>query len=68
MRKFLARRGIPTSVTNTITRRLQAIDGKTTQGLIKQFQVIDDGVEFTYEDYVAVEFSRIRSLERERGR
>ena len=66
MRKFLARRRIPTSVADTIRRRLQGVDSKTTQALIKDSVFIDDQIKFTFEDYVMKEFERIRELERER--
>ena len=68
MRKFLARRGIPTSVVDTITRRLQGVDSKTTQALIKDSVFIDGQIKFRFEDYVMKEFERIRELERDRRR
>lgn len=64
LRKFLARRGITSSVADTIARRLQAVDGKTTQGMIKDFEFTEDQIRFRFEDYVLSEFQRIRELER----
>lgn len=67
MRKFLAKRGLTSSAANVIAGRLQTVDGKTTQGMIRNFAIEDDdGLVFTFEDYVIREFVRIRSLERER--
>ena len=66
MRVFFARRGLTSSVTDIISGRLQAVDGKTIQGMIKEFDIGDDGITFTFEDYVVKELERFRLIERER--
>ena len=67
MRKFMARRRIPSPTRGQIMRALQNIDGKTVQGLIKEWRYKGDDLVFEFDDYILVEMERIRGIrERER--
>jgi hypothetical protein len=68
LRKFIAKRRIPSASRGKIIGALQAMDGKNTQGLIKDVRIEDGERQFTFEDYVMIEMQRIRELVRERER
>jgi hypothetical protein len=63
-RKFVGKRGIPTSTWSRIVRGLETADSRATQGMIKQMG-FESGIRtFEYEDYVPRVMERLR----ERGR
>ena len=47
---------------------LEAKDGRSTHGLIKDVQIEGNQRKFEFEDYVLLEMQRIRNLIRERER
>ncbi len=63
-RKFVGKRGIPSSTWSRIIRGLEAVDGRTTQGMIRQIGFESGTRTFEYEDYVMRVMERLR----ERGR
>lgn len=67
-RKFVSRRRIPSATRGKVINALQAMDGRSTQGLIKSIAIEDGERKFTFEDYVINEMQRIRELIRERER
>jgi hypothetical protein len=67
-RKFVAKRRIPSATRGKIVGALQAMEGRSTQGLIKNVQIENGERKFTFENYVIVEMQRIRELIRERER
>ncbi len=68
MRYFISKRRIPSTTRGKITRALQAMDGRTVQGLIKDISFKDGERTFTFEDYVSIEMERIRENVRKRTR
>lgn len=67
-RRFVSRRRIPSTTRGQVIRSLQTIDGKTVQGLIKEWDFDGDQLMFHFDDYVMVEMSRLRDRMRERER
>lgn len=67
-RKFVSRRRIPSATRGKVINALQAMDGRSTQGLIKSIFIENDERKFTFEDYAINEMQRIRELIRERER
>ena len=67
-RKFVSRRRIPSAIRGKVINALQAMDGRSTQGLIKSIAIQNGERKFTFEDYVINEMQRIRELIRERER
>lgn len=67
MRKFMAKRRVPSTSRSQIIRALQNIDGKTVQSLIKDWKYKGDDLIFTFDDYVILEMERLRE-DRERKR
>jgi hypothetical protein len=68
LRQFISKRRIPSSTKGRIIRALQAMDGTTVQGLIKNIRMENDERIFEFEDYVLIEMERIREAIRERRR
>jgi len=68
MRQFISKRRIPSSTRGKIIRALQAMDGRTVQGLIKDITLDGNGRVFKFEDYVLIEMERAREMIRERTR
>ena len=68
MRVFISRRRIPSSTRGRILRALQAMDGTTVQGLIKDIDFEDGERVFRFEDYVLREMDRVREMMRTRTR
>lgn len=68
LRSFVSRRRMPSTTRGKILGALQAMDGRSTQGLIKGVRMADDERRFAFEDYVMVELERIRERVRERER
>jgi hypothetical protein len=66
--EFVSRRRISSAIRGKIINALQAMDGRSTQGLIKDISIKDGERKFTFEDYVINEMQRIRELVRERER
>jgi hypothetical protein len=67
-RKFVSRRRIPSATRGKVMQALQAMDGRSTQGLIKTLAMDNGERRFSFEDYVVNEMQRIRELIRERER
>ncbi len=67
-RKFVSRRRIPSATRGKIINALQAMDGRSTQGMIKNINFDKGERKFTFEDYVLIEMDRIREVVRERER
>lgn len=65
--KFVSKRRIPSTTRGEILKALQAMSGRTVQGLIKEIIVTDNKINFKFEDYVLIEMQRIRD-QRERTR
>lgn len=63
-RKFVGKRGIPSSTWSRIIRGLEAVDSRATQGMIRQIGFESGTRTFEYEDYVPRVMERLR----ERGR
>ena len=68
MRKFVSKRRIPSTTRGKITYALEAKDGRSTQGLIKDVRIEKGEKTFEFEDYVMLEMQRIRELVRTRER
>jgi hypothetical protein len=68
MRLFVAKRRIPSTTRGKITYALEAKDGRSTQGLIKDVRMESGEKMFEFEDYVMLEMQRIRELSRKRER
>jgi len=68
LRVFVSRRRIPSATRGKIVGALHAMDGRSTQGLIKDVRIENGERKFAFDDYVIVEMQRIRELIRERGR
>jgi len=68
LRTFISRRRIPSATRGKIISALQAMDGRSTQGLIKDVRIENGERKFAFEDYVIIEMQRLRELIRERGR
>lgn len=67
LRVFVSKRRIPSTTRGKIINALEAKDGRSTQGLIKEVRIEGDKLTFEFEDYVLLEMQRIRELrERER--
>jgi len=67
-RKFISKRRIPSATRGKIINALQAMDGRSTQGLIKNIGFENGERIFTLEDYVLIEMQRMREEIRERER
>lgn len=67
-RKFVSRRRVPSAIRGKVIIALQAMDGRSTQGLIKNIAIENGERSFTFEDYVMNEMQRIRKVIRERER
>lgn len=65
--KFVSKRRIPSTTRGEILKALQAMSGRSVQGLIKEIVVNDNKISFKFEDYVLLEMRRIRD-NRERTR
>lgn len=68
MIEFISRRRIPSPTRGKIINALQAMDGRSTQGLIKDVRIENGQRKFAFEDYVMIEMQRLRELIRERER
>lgn len=68
LRRFISRRRIPSTTRGQVIRSLQTIDGKTVQGLIKEWNFEGNQLLFHFDDYVMVEMNRLRDRMRERKR
>jgi hypothetical protein len=68
LRIFVSKRRIPSTTRGKIINALEAKDGRSTQGLIKDVRIEGDERTFEFEDYVLLEMQRIRELLRERER
>ena len=68
LRIFVSKRRIPSTTRGKITNALEAKDGRSTQGLIKDVRIEGGERTFEFEDYVLREMQRIRELIRERER
>jgi len=68
LRVFVSKRRIPSTTRGKIINALEAKDGRSTQGLIKDVRIEGDERTFEFEDYVLLEMQRIRDLIRERSR
>ena len=68
LRVFVSKRRIPSTTRGKIINALEAKDGRSTQGLIKDVRIEGDERTFEFEDYVLLEMQRIRELVRERER
>ena len=68
LRVFVSKRRIPSTTRGKIINALEAKDGRSTQGLIKDVRIEDGERTFEFEDYVLLEMQRIRELIRERER
>jgi hypothetical protein len=68
LRVFVSKRRIPSTTRGKILNALEAKDGRSTQGLIKDVRIENGGLTFEFEDYVLLEMERIRELVRERER
>lgn len=68
LRVFVSKRRIPSTTRGRIVNALEAKDGRSTQGLIKDVRIEGDERKFEFEDYVLLEMQRIRELIRERER
>ena len=68
LRIFVSKRRIPSTTRGRITHALEAKDGRSTQGLIKDVRIEGGERTFEFEDYVLLEMQRIRELLRERER
>lgn len=67
LRVFISKRRIPSTTRGKIMNALEAKDGRSTQGLIKDVRIEGDERTFEFEDYVLLEMQRIREIrERER--
>lgn len=66
--KFVAKRRMPSATRGRILNAFQAMDGRSTQGLIKGIEFDNGERIFTFEDYALREMTRIRELVRERER
>lgn len=64
LRKFVGKRGIPSSTWGRIIRALETVDTRSTQGMIRQIGFESGTRIFKYEDYVIRVMERLR----ERGR
>ena len=64
---FVSKRRIPSTTRGEILKALQAMSGRSVQGLIKEIVVNDDKISFKFEDYVLLEMRRVRD-NRERAR
>jgi len=68
LRTFVSKRRIPSTTRGKIIHALEAKDGRSTQGLIKDVRIEGGERTFEFEDYVLLEMQRIRELLRERER
>ena len=68
LRVFVSKRRVPSTTRGKIINSLEAKDGRSTQGLIKDVRIEGDELTFEFEDYVLLEMERIRELIRERER
>ena len=68
LRTFVSKRRIPSTTRGRIMHALEAKDGRSTQGLIKEVRIEGGERTFEFEDYVLLEMQRIRELLRERER
>lgn len=68
LRVFVSKRRIPSTTRGKIINALEAKDGRSTQGLIKDVRIEGGERTFEFEDYVLLEMQRIRELIRERER
>jgi hypothetical protein len=68
MRQFISKRRIPSNTRGKIVRALQAMDGRTVQGLIKDILISGSDRIFKFEDYVLIEMDRVREMIRDRRR
>jgi hypothetical protein len=68
LRVFVSKRRIPSTTRGKIINALEAKDGRSTQGLIKDVRIEGGERTFEFEDYVLREMQRIRKVIRERER
>ncbi len=68
LRLFISKRRIPSTTRGKIAHALEAKEGRSTQGLIKNVRIENGERKFEFEDYVLLEMQRIRELLRERER
>lgn len=66
--KFISKRRIGNTTKGKILNALEAKDGRSTQGLIKDVYLEDGVRKYVFEDYVMREMQRIRVLDRTRTR
>ena len=68
LRSYISKRRIASTTRGKIIGALQAMDGTSTQGLIKDVKMAAGERQFAFEDYVLVELERLRPRVRERER
>lgn len=68
LRVFISKRRVPSTTRGKIINALEAKDGRSTQGLIKEVRIEGNQRVFEFEDYVLLEMERIREQVRERER